>query len=202
MRDKIDFSVPTKEFDVPHSKMIECIDNIHQAQFHSIGGQGSPFIFNNSCRSWYEMGTSFVAIGARAYVGTLFRVLDSVAKKSAVVFYENALQGADLMTSCYLMNKSIDSPRYQNIYAYWGIPWCFIRPLNKPRALAVKDVVDTMRTLADGYRRKSETKEGSLLKKTEKIIEFLEDKIHFIPAMYWRSVEIRYGSGMRIFRKR
>jgi hypothetical protein len=48
---------------------IQCHDSIHQGDFQSLAGSSSPVIFNNTCSSWHEIATSFVAAGCRGYIG-------------------------------------------------------------------------------------------------------------------------------------
>lgn len=210
-QDAGDFSLPLDYTDsparVPHTKWIDCIDNIHQGQFHSLASMGEPFIFNNSCNSWYEMGTSFLGVGARAYIGTLWKIDNAVAKTSAENFYEMTLKNErDLMTSCHIMNKEIEVKKYKDIYVYWGLPWSYIKPSTEPTALVIKKVVDRMRQMAQSYSEKAvlshQDNDEEMTNKINDIISFLRDKIQQIPARYWASVEERYSSGLKIFIKK
>lgn len=51
----------------------------------------SPFIFNNACVSTYTMGINFIFAGASFYIGTIKNIKDSVAVKTALMFFEKTI---------------------------------------------------------------------------------------------------------------
>lgn len=108
-------------YNIPTSCHVQCVDNIHQCQFHYLAGQSSPFIFNNSCSSWYEIAYSLLGVGARGYMGTLWNIGNEVAQKSAELFYDQIFSGKNILSAFFNMNKTINNNKYKNIYIYWGL---------------------------------------------------------------------------------
>ena len=108
-------------YNIPTSCHVQCIDNIHQCQFHYLAGQSSPFIFNNSCSSWYEIPYSLLGVGARGYIGTLWNIGNSVAHTSAELFYNKIFFNNNILAAFFYMNKAIKDNKYKNIYIYWGL---------------------------------------------------------------------------------
>jgi hypothetical protein len=100
---------------------IKCADSIHQGEFQSLASNSYPTIFNNTCSSWYEIAITFIAAGARAYVGTLWAVDNAVARKAAGVFYKHAFTNGNLLDSFYEMTREIQEAQYRSIYLYWGL---------------------------------------------------------------------------------
>jgi len=115
---------------IPYSSYIECLDNVHQGNFHYLAGQTSPIVFNNSCSSWDEIANSWIGVGVRGYVGTLWNIGDNTAKYSAEFFYRLILKNnAEIVCAVHDINKRIKNEKYKNIYIFWGLP--FIK-IDKP----------------------------------------------------------------------
>jgi hypothetical protein len=108
---------------------IRCHDSIHQGELHSIASGGCPVIFNNTCSSWYEIAANFLSAGARAYIGTLWKIGNITARDAAKEFYRQVLSHGRLLDAFHAMNNSIKSTKYQNIYLYWGLHFA---TLNRP----------------------------------------------------------------------
>lgn len=112
---------------IPDSCAIKCHDFSYQAMFNTIAGwHTSPFIFNNTCWSCSQISHSFLAVGSRGYIGTLWSVNNDVAKDVAESFYDgvfgltilNALQNALVHTK----GKSDE-----NIYVFWGLHFATVK---------------------------------------------------------------------------
>jgi hypothetical protein len=56
-------------------------DNNYIAFPQSVASAGSPIIVNNACASWHRLAGTFTFGNARAYIGTLFPVLDPEAQE-------------------------------------------------------------------------------------------------------------------------
>jgi hypothetical protein len=109
---------------IPYFGHIECLDNIHQGNFHYLAGQTSPIVFNNSCSSWDEIASQWTGRGARGYVGTLWNIGEDTAKYSAESFYRMILKdNMELVCAVHSMNKRIKNKKYKNIYIFWGLPF-------------------------------------------------------------------------------
>lgn len=129
--------VPTK-YNIPTSCHVQCYDNIHQCQFHYLAGQTSPFIFNNSCSSWYEIAYSLLGVGARGYIGTLWNIGNEIAQTSAELFYNKIFSDNNILSSFVQMNRAINNNKHKNIYIYWGLHFTKI---SKPKKQSVDKIV-------------------------------------------------------------
>jgi hypothetical protein len=58
------------------SAAMAMVDDDYLAMPRSLALEGSPIIINNACVSWHELAKRFTFANARAYVGTVFPVLD------------------------------------------------------------------------------------------------------------------------------
>lgn len=106
---------------IPDSHAIKCSDFNYQAEFDKIANfQTFPFIFNNTCWSWSGVSDSFLASGARAYIGTLWSINNDIAKRTGESFYEKLFNGTILEA----LQKSLictDGTNDENIYVFWGL---------------------------------------------------------------------------------
>lgn len=117
----------TVKKNITDSCAIICSDFHYQAVFNTISGTHSkPFVFNNTCWSWYRIAEAFLAEGARGYVGTLWGVKNNVAKDVAEEFYTNVGEYSILKSISMAMDKAKGTPS-ANIYIYWGLHFSTIR---------------------------------------------------------------------------
>lgn len=106
---------------VPGSASIKCFNSVCQANFDALAGfHTRPVIFNNTCWSWSRIATDFLHGGARAYIGTLWKVGDNVASDAAVNFYAEVFNGTLLEASKQLHNAT-EGGTYEDIYSFWGL---------------------------------------------------------------------------------
>jgi|HubBroStandDraft_2_1064218.scaffolds.fasta_scaffold18540_2 hypothetical protein len=161
---------------------IECSDSIHQGQFQSLASNSYPTIFNNTCSSWYEIAINFVAAGARAYFGTLWRINNAVAREAASVFYKHASAGGTLLDSFYEMTRSIKDVHYRNIYFYWGLHFNTLKPpVQKPDQEVFNVLVSS---LFEWRREFNSTKDPELKRQASRVVRFLS---HELSANFTRS---------------
>jgi len=99
---------------------IQCHQSIHQGHFDHLSGFGNPILFNNTCSSSHELAINFLSAGARGYVGTLWRIDNEEAKQAAICFYRSVFQQHNVLIAFHEMLKSIETPKYSNVYVYWG----------------------------------------------------------------------------------
>lgn len=117
---------------IPYFGHIECIDNIHQGNFHYLAGQTSPIVFNNSCSSWDEIACQWTGRGARGYIGTLWNIGTDTAKHSAESFYRMIFKdNLELICAVHKINERIKNDKYKNIYIFWGLPFIKLEKPNK-----------------------------------------------------------------------
>ena len=111
---------------------IQCHQSIHQGAFDTLAAYAHPIVFNNSCSSSHGLAASFLAAGARGYLGTLWNVGSKTAKTAAISFYDNALSTTRVLDGVTAMLRSINNPAYQDIYIYWGLHFTSMpRPAEK-----------------------------------------------------------------------
>jgi CHAT domain len=102
------------------SSSIKCSDSVFQGEVHMLAAMSSPIIFNNTCGSWSEVATTFLAYGARGYIGTLWSVENHVAVRAAKAFYQN-LSGHTVLHALGAALAETESTASENIYVYWGL---------------------------------------------------------------------------------
>ena len=138
---------------------IRCVDSIHQGAFQSLAGVSHPVVFNNTCSSSHEMAASFIAAGARAYVGTLWAIDNSVAIEAANTFYKAALSGGTILNGFAAMNAHVRDKRHSNIYILWGLHFsCLHRPAGKSDAGVSLALAQTLRQLVEAIRKTDDPK--------------------------------------------
>ncbi len=80
-----------------------------------------PFIFNNACVSTYTMGIDLIFAGASFYIGTVRKVKDAVAIKTAILFFEKTIaQGKTLAFSLWEVQMDGKIPHEDRVYASIG----------------------------------------------------------------------------------
>ncbi len=110
----------TKISSINGSCNIKCHDHNYQAMFNYLAASHSPLVFNNTCWSWSDICDSFLGVGARGYIGTLWAVNNLVAKNSAELFYSNLFEGT-ILDAFYKCLSASNGTENENIYLYWGL---------------------------------------------------------------------------------
>jgi hypothetical protein len=112
---------------ITDSCAIKCSDFNYQAMFNTIAGEHTnPFIFNNTCWSWYNIAESFISSGSIGYIGTLWAVNNDLAKTTAETFYSNVFENTILesLQNSLIHLKGTDN---EHIYIYWGLHFACIK---------------------------------------------------------------------------
>ena len=108
---------------IKDSCSIKCCDFAHQGMFDSISGHRNyPFVFNNSCSSWININESFIYNGCSSYIGTLWKIENSMARDYAESFYNLAIGNTILMSYFNSLSK-LNSSDDEGIYILWGLPF-------------------------------------------------------------------------------
>ncbi|MCK4678179.1 MAG: hypothetical protein KAT48_08620 [Bacteroidales bacterium] len=111
----------TPKMIVPDSCAIKCHDFNYQAMFNMVACfHTSPIIFNNTCWSWSGISDSFLAGGARGYIGTLWDIENIIAKKASESFYNYLFEGTVLNALQEAFEETIGT-KCENIYVFWGL---------------------------------------------------------------------------------
>lgn len=112
-----------KKNNIPNSCSIKCSDFVYQGMFnHLAGDHFSPFIFNNTCWSWSGISDSFLSEGCRGYIGTLWNIDNSVARKTAEDFYVKTTTST-IIDSLFNSLEYSNGTKDENIYIFWGLPF-------------------------------------------------------------------------------
>ncbi len=109
-----------KKKKIPNSSAIHCSDGNHQGMLNILASHSSPFIFNNTCWSWYQIAEQFLVSGARGYIGTLWNIQNSSAVNFSTEFYRNIFSDT-ILQSFHRATKSLESSNDNNIYIFWGL---------------------------------------------------------------------------------
>ncbi len=110
----------SKKVIVDGSCYIKCYISHSQAIFRHLASGHSPFIFNNTCWSWSDISESFLAVGAKGYIGTLWAINNKEAKLSAELFYEELFNGT-ILEAFHKMHQKTVGTKDENIYCFWGL---------------------------------------------------------------------------------
>jgi hypothetical protein len=105
---------------IASSCAIRCCDTIHQGELSILASHSSPFIFNNTCWSWYEVAKFLLACGARGYIGTFWAIDNDDAVIAARAFYEKVFSGTVLRAFSEAL-KAVSKTSSKDIYIYWGL---------------------------------------------------------------------------------
>jgi len=150
---------------------ILCHDSIHQGDFVSLSGSGSPFIFNNTCSSWYEIATSFVAAGARGYIGTMWEIENTAAIAAAKAFYREVLSRERLLDGFSEMRASLEQTEDRDIYIFWGLHFSTLRnPTQKSSRKVLDRLSISFRSMLHAF---NVTKDMEVKQRYAPILEFI-----------------------------
>lgn len=173
---------------IQDSCAIKCSDSIYQAMFTVMSISHCPIIFNNTCWSWSDFADSFLSVGVRCYIGTLWDINNNVAKQTAELFYNNLL-GENIPIALQSALVHTLGKRDENIYILWGLPFSTLQPassINESKKSVTIEILDSLGHWQDSL---SEVKKNSTKKSMEALIEwgsneistnFREETIEFI----------------------
>ncbi|HVS73832.1 MAG TPA: hypothetical protein VHE23_00285 [Candidatus Acidoferrales bacterium] len=142
---------------------IACADSIHQGEFNALASYSSPLVFNNTCWSWYEVASFFLACGARGYIGTLWAIDNQAAVVAAQTFYEN-LFFESVLAAFHKAVKAIDPTVSKDIYVYWGLHFSTLSP-GRSREESQGEVCKELVRAVEAWVRNIESTKNSEVKK-------------------------------------
>lgn len=138
---------------------VQCSNGMHQGMFRSIAAYSHPFIFNNSCWSWSDIANSFLTSGAKAYVGTLWAIDNTVATVGARSFYEAAVDRHEtIIDAVHEALTAIDASGDRGIYMLWGLHFSTIpapTSLDESGSSVVAAMIDELQMQIDYLPRAS-----------------------------------------------
>ena len=138
--------------------------------FNSLAGVHSPFIFNNTCWSWYYIAQAFISSGSRGYIGTLWNISNETATKCAEYFYESLFNDTILNS----LHQSLDFARGtkdENIYLFWGLHFTTLPKGNSIAESRLHITSELLKSL-DRWKERLQKVEGPIKKNIQEIIEW------------------------------
>lgn len=156
---------------IEDSCSISCKDFIYQGMFdHLAGWATSPIIFNNTCWSWSGIADSFLMLGARGYIGTLWNINNNVAAKSAEKFYSE-LFNMSVLDALQFAIMETRGTKDEHIYIYWGLHLtCFKKQNNfeQNKRVLVSRILKSFHRWLERYEETTDDKIRELIKRLER----------------------------------
>ena len=112
--------ISSKRVTLENSHEIACYNFSHLGMFSHLAAGHSPLIFNNTCWSAYDIKNHFIAVRAKAYIGTLWDIDNSIACKTAESFY-NCLFDKTISEALQESLAYSKESKDQNIYIFYGL---------------------------------------------------------------------------------
>ncbi|MFC7524153.1 hypothetical protein ACFQRK_09380 [Parapedobacter sp. GCM10030251] len=111
---------------VRNSKHIKCHDFNYLAVFDQVSLDGVyPLVFNNTCWSWREVASAFLASGCRGYIGTLTSINTDIATAFAMAFYDEVFNN-NLILAFHKAGKH-QFAEEPSPYIFWGLHFSTIK---------------------------------------------------------------------------
>ncbi|GFZ84935.1 hypothetical protein GCM10011531_14940 [Aquaticitalea lipolytica] len=161
---------------IPYSCAIKCSDFNYQAMFHHLASSHSPLIFNNTCWSWSDIADSFISVGSKGYIGTLWNINNNIAVKSAEVFYKNLFNSTILEA----FNKSIKETtgsKDENIYIFWGLHFSSFKQVADVQMSKNTVVVKLLKSIEIWKEKLDKTTDKPMREEIERIIKWISNQL-------------------------
>lgn len=94
---------------------------------HGMHPGTAPVVLNNSCWSWHRLCEKFIFAGARAYIGSLFPVINMEAQAVAISALTKH-HDKELYRALWLAQKEVYGDQGRRPYVMFGLPVVTIRP--------------------------------------------------------------------------
>ena len=153
----------------------------------SMASQGSPIVINNACSSWHRLAENFTFANARAYIGTLFPVVDAEAQimieKLLVSYFGKPLSVGVWRAQNDIWNQSARRP-----YVLVG---CHFQTLRTTASNALLDIFKSLRRSHLNWNRRlqaADPNDESLVRNIGSYIRYLKTEMDGIRKR-WLEVE-------------
>lgn len=181
------------------SNQIFCADGASFASIHAT--ILSPVVFNNSCCSMSQLGSTIIAAGAKCYIGTNWSVGARNATLVACAFYENIMKDTLLKSLWKAMSLHLDPAdvlEWKN-YIFVGTHFSTLRPTGlrpkEPLAPILRRQIAKWESRRDRKDAPEEWKQ-----KCSEVIEFLSGQLNSFEGAYKRATESpEFISTMRLY---
>lgn len=112
---------------VTGSMALQMHDHIWIPMIQGFPPSAAPFVLNNACLSWHELSQRFMFAGARAYIGTLFPVMDAEAQEVGHRIFRDHV-GVFLPIALWATQKAVYGSQGRWPYVMVGLPFGIVRP--------------------------------------------------------------------------
>ncbi len=143
-----------------------------------IAGEQLPIIINNACLSWHRLASTFTFAHARAYIGTLFEVLDSQAHEVAVRLTGRYF-GKSLAVALWRAQNDVYGSSLKRPYILVGPHFQRLRTTKGDKAKIVFERMERAHFNLLRYLKK-DSKTDYATKKTKENIAFLKNQMESV----------------------
>jgi len=161
---------------IPTSCAIRCSDSIHQGLFRTLASHSSPFVFNNTCWSWYEVAAFFLFGGARGYIGTLWAIRNGAAVAGARAFYENVF-GQTILGAFHKATEAIKSSSDRGVYIFWGLHFSTLSAALNPEESRHRVFRELVRSLFSWIEHAKESTSNEVKRNSIEIVESIREEL-------------------------
>jgi hypothetical protein len=105
---------------------LKMYDRVWIPALHGFPPLCTPIVFNNACASWHRLGTTFTFAGARAYIGTLFPVIEFEAQEMASYFFNMEVK-TPFPKALWESHNRVYQGQDRRPYVMIGLPFCSIQ---------------------------------------------------------------------------
>ncbi len=109
------------------SMALQMHDHIWIPMIHGLSPNAATFVFNNACSSWHELSKHFMFAGARAYIGTLFPVIEAEAQEVGRRIFQDQL-GVFLPKALWVTQQAVYGSQGRWPYVMMGLPFSLVTP--------------------------------------------------------------------------
>jgi hypothetical protein len=139
-----------------------------------IASRQRPILINNACGSWHRLAGNYVFGGARAYVGTLFSVVDPEAQEIGSRLF-GKYYGRELAVALWRAQRDVYGNEIRRPYALVG---CHFQRLRTYRDNGLSFAIDELETAVTDWERHLDTidRNSQEAKSIDEMIKFLKSE--------------------------
>lgn len=172
---------------VPNSCAIKCKNFNYQGNFRHLANHNSPVIFNNSCWSWSDFAHSFLYVGARGYIGTLWNINNKIAKDSAESFYSKVFKSSISQSLYHSFKHSVNTDN-ENIYIYYGLHFSTFEKSLSSRISKNTVARRLFRSYKSWGRHSGQTKNPEIIENVQRIRKWIFNELR--TNFFWESLQL------------
>src|SRR5690606_28884428 len=103
------------------SMAISLHDGLWLFASHGLHPETAPIVLNNSCWSWHRLCAKFTFAGARAYIGSLYPVINLEAQEVAVTTFRQH-GSRELFLALWKAQQAVYGDQGRRPYVMFGLP--------------------------------------------------------------------------------